>query len=512
MLELARRTAGPGFAPRTILDHGCGVGRLVVAFATAADRVVGVDVSPSMLAEARRNCESRGLGNVELTTADRLGALAPGFDLVHSFIVLQHIPPDAGGSIVETLASLVRPGGVGVIHVPIAARDRRTRLHTWVTQKVPFVSNLANLARRRPWSYPQMQMNVYDVGVLALRLAHVGYERITLELHPDVDETAYASCTIVFARPRRRRLAPDGLLRVARAAGLLARRHAALRGRRRSCSTSAAARRGSPGTSPTTRGSTARPRRSRRRRPRAARCCSQTSTSRSRSTTACSAAPCSRTCSSTCATRSRSCARSGASSRRGDSCSRPRRTPSAGPGTTTRTGGRSRARRSGCCSPTRAGRWSGSATSRSRPARRSSPRARRQPPPVPAHGARLAAVLAPQRLAAGAPMSARAAAARRGGPRPPGELVAPAAVAPPPGRVRGRRRADAFELVRHRADRRPDRRGPDRARPAAARARRRLPRRACPATATCAPPRRWRAPTSCTRRTSASGTRCRRRD
>jgi SAM-dependent methyltransferase len=200
-LELARRAAGKAFAPATILDHGCGVGRLVVPFARGAARVVGVDVSPSMLAEARRNCDARGLGNVELVTADRLGALAPEFDLVHSFIVLQHIPPHVGGPIVETLASLVRPGGVGVIHVPIAARDRRTRLHTWVSQKVPFASNLANLARRRPWSYPHMQMNVYDVGGLALRLARVGCERIALELHPAVVEAPYASCTMVFARP-----------------------------------------------------------------------------------------------------------------------------------------------------------------------------------------------------------------------------------------------------------------------------------------------------------------------
>src|SRR4051794_32833874 len=52
VLEAARRVAGPGFAPTSILDHGCGVGRLVVPFARGADRVVGVDVSPSMLAEA----------------------------------------------------------------------------------------------------------------------------------------------------------------------------------------------------------------------------------------------------------------------------------------------------------------------------------------------------------------------------------------------------------------------------------------------------------------------------
>src|SRR5687768_12916960 len=184
VLELARRTAGPGFAPRAILDHGCGVGRLVVAFAADAERVVGVDVSPSMLAEARRNCDARGIDNVELTTADRLGALAPEFDLVHSFIVLQHIPPHVGGPIVETLASLVRPGGVGVIHVPIAARDRRTRLHTWAARWLPFASNLANVVRGRPWSYPYMQMNVYDVGMLASRLMRLGYQRVTLELHP----------------------------------------------------------------------------------------------------------------------------------------------------------------------------------------------------------------------------------------------------------------------------------------------------------------------------------------
>jgi 2-polyprenyl-3-methyl-5-hydroxy-6-metoxy-1,4-benzoquinol methylase len=202
VLESARRVAGPEFAPTTILDHGCGVGRLVVPFARGAERVVGVDVSPSMLAEARRNCDARGLGSVELTTADRLGALSPEFDLVHSFIVLQHIPPDRGIPIVETLASLVRPGGVGVLHLPIGARNRRTRLHTWATRTLPFAYNVANLVRGRPWSYPHMQMNVYELNAVSLRLARLGYERVALELSLDTDEIHYASCTMVFARPQ----------------------------------------------------------------------------------------------------------------------------------------------------------------------------------------------------------------------------------------------------------------------------------------------------------------------
>jgi 2-polyprenyl-3-methyl-5-hydroxy-6-metoxy-1,4-benzoquinol methylase len=200
-LTLARRAAGPGFAPASVLDHGCGVGRLVVNFASEAERVVGVDVSPSMLAEARRNCEQRGLDHVEFVPAERLGSLAPEFDLVHSFIVLQHIPTSVGVPIIETLARLVRPGGVGVLHLPVAAPDRRTRLHTWVTRSIPFAYNVANLLRRRPWAYPHMQMNVYDVNAVAVRLMGLGYERVTLELHPPSDGAAYASATLVFVRP-----------------------------------------------------------------------------------------------------------------------------------------------------------------------------------------------------------------------------------------------------------------------------------------------------------------------
>src|SRR6478672_4876537 len=138
VLGLVRRVVREDFSPASVLDHGCGVGRLVVPFAGRAERVVGVDVSPSMLAEARRNCDARGLDNVELVPAERLASLRPEFDLVHSFIVLQHIPPRQGRAVFRTLVSLLRPGGVGVVHVPIAPPSPLARLHTWVTRTVPY--------------------------------------------------------------------------------------------------------------------------------------------------------------------------------------------------------------------------------------------------------------------------------------------------------------------------------------------------------------------------------------
>lgn len=81
------------FKPENVLDFGCGVGRLLIPFARRAKQVVGVDVSTSMLAEARRNCIDAGILGVSLVESDDGLTRAEGrFDLVHSHIVLQHIP------------------------------------------------------------------------------------------------------------------------------------------------------------------------------------------------------------------------------------------------------------------------------------------------------------------------------------------------------------------------------------------------------------------------------------
>jgi 2-polyprenyl-3-methyl-5-hydroxy-6-metoxy-1,4-benzoquinol methylase len=204
VLDAVGRLAAPGFAPDSVLDHGCGVGRLLIPFAERATRAVGVDVSPSMLEEARRNCERRGLGHVELVPAGDMAALGPSFDLVHSFIVLQHVPRREGERIFDTLAGLVRPGGVGVVHVPIAARHPSAVAHTLVTRHVPYATNLANLLRRRAWSYPHMQMNVYRLNALVARLMRRGFEDAHLRFDPaDGGRGSYDACLLIFRRPER---------------------------------------------------------------------------------------------------------------------------------------------------------------------------------------------------------------------------------------------------------------------------------------------------------------------
>ena len=56
-----------GFKPEEGLDFGCGVGRLLIPLASKCKRVVGVDVSPSMLEETRKNFGRMNVANAELS-------------------------------------------------------------------------------------------------------------------------------------------------------------------------------------------------------------------------------------------------------------------------------------------------------------------------------------------------------------------------------------------------------------------------------------------------------------
>ena len=108
----------PEFAPRRALDFGCGVGRVLIPLALRCDEAVGVDISTEMLDEARRNCAERGCTNVEFATELDQLANEPKFDLVHSFIVLQHLSPTRGQAIISALVDLLDDDGIGVIQVP----------------------------------------------------------------------------------------------------------------------------------------------------------------------------------------------------------------------------------------------------------------------------------------------------------------------------------------------------------------------------------------------------------
>jgi 2-polyprenyl-3-methyl-5-hydroxy-6-metoxy-1,4-benzoquinol methylase len=186
----------PSFTPDRALEYGCGVGRLLIPLAQRTRELVGVDVSPSMLAEAARNCEKYGVSGVRLIGTKAMARLESDFDLVHSALVLQHIPMRRGERILSQLVRLLRPGGVAAVHVPIAAKPHLSVFNA--VMKLPLAHNLLNVARGRPWSHPQMQMNVYKLNRLLRVVEGHGVELVHVKLGDA--SGGYEACTLIFQR------------------------------------------------------------------------------------------------------------------------------------------------------------------------------------------------------------------------------------------------------------------------------------------------------------------------
>lgn len=101
---------------RTVLDFGCGIGRVARALAPKAARVIGLDLSPGMIAEARRR--SAGLGNVEWLVGngrDLAGVETAAVDLMiaaDSFPYLAAAGEAALDAMLGEAARVLRPGGL----------------------------------------------------------------------------------------------------------------------------------------------------------------------------------------------------------------------------------------------------------------------------------------------------------------------------------------------------------------------------------------------------------------
>lgn len=206
VLGQCRRHVDPTFSPARVLDFGCGVGRVTIPFAAVAAEVVGMDIAPSMLEEARRNCDAQQIGNVALVLSDDELSAAPGqFDLVHSCIVLQHIEIERGRRLFAALVDKVRPGGCGAIQVtfgfdvyastfgvkplplPPVPPSPSLRLRRWTRAQLEVLgwrrrAAAAGASDPATGGDPEMQMNFYNLSELMFILEQRGIVQVFGEL------------------------------------------------------------------------------------------------------------------------------------------------------------------------------------------------------------------------------------------------------------------------------------------------------------------------------------------
>lgn len=97
------------FGPTSVLDAGCGTGRVAIELARRGVGVVGVDIDPAMLAAARAKAPTLEWVQADLATV----SLGARFDVaVMAGNVLLFCSPGTEGDVLARLASHLRDGGL----------------------------------------------------------------------------------------------------------------------------------------------------------------------------------------------------------------------------------------------------------------------------------------------------------------------------------------------------------------------------------------------------------------
>jgi arsenite methyltransferase len=129
---------GPVKPGETVLDLGCGAGTdLLIAAQMVGPqgRVIGIDMTESMLARARESATTTGLENVELhrSLIESLRVADASVDVVISNGVIDLIPDK--DAVFDEIGRVLRPGGRlqiadVVIHTEVS-EDARARIDLW---------------------------------------------------------------------------------------------------------------------------------------------------------------------------------------------------------------------------------------------------------------------------------------------------------------------------------------------------------------------------------------------
>ena len=116
-----------GVESPTILDLGCGIGRLSLPIASMYPhgKVIGLDISPSMLSIAREAAMVAGVTNVDyvLCNGRDIPSSINKLHAAFSMITFQHMPWTAAAEYVRQVASCLLPVGVFRFQVSTGTED-----------------------------------------------------------------------------------------------------------------------------------------------------------------------------------------------------------------------------------------------------------------------------------------------------------------------------------------------------------------------------------------------------
>ncbi|WP_199245328.1 class I SAM-dependent methyltransferase [[Phormidium] sp. ETS-05] len=131
--------------PMTILDLGCGTGSTTIMLKKAFPRswIIGLDLSPYMLAVAEHKAKQAGLDILWLQgKAEATSFATEQFDLVTASLLFHETPPTVTRAILKECFRLLKPGGEVAI---LDGNQKSLRQVPWLTEifEEPYIKDYA---------------------------------------------------------------------------------------------------------------------------------------------------------------------------------------------------------------------------------------------------------------------------------------------------------------------------------------------------------------------------------
>lgn len=187
------------------LDYGCGVGRLSIPLAKYYTNVTGIDVSEGMLSEARKN--SQNLQNTDYVLYDSplLNCLeGRKYNFINSLIVFQHIDPEQGKKILDTLLSQhLSESGVARLGFFTGVEGLGGKTKHFISQarannRLTFALSKIALGKVSQISDPVLRMNIYPESQLEEIFSKSGCSII--HKSKQLDKNSYVSTDYVIGK------------------------------------------------------------------------------------------------------------------------------------------------------------------------------------------------------------------------------------------------------------------------------------------------------------------------
>lgn len=104
------------FKNNTVLDFGCGIGRLMKNLYPICREVYGMDVSASHLDLAKKHVPGANFYLVD--DFEKLPEITEKPDIIYSILTLQHNRPELIKKYSKMLINMLKPSGIALLHIP----------------------------------------------------------------------------------------------------------------------------------------------------------------------------------------------------------------------------------------------------------------------------------------------------------------------------------------------------------------------------------------------------------